>query len=83
MKNIGKKVTLLLIGIIIPLVSVFIFKGFQVTQNEEDYYLLNNGWHIEINDTVYEVEAVEKMYDDFYYKIDNYTWVKEDWVEKI
>lgn len=54
MKNIGKKVTLLLIGIIILLGSVFIFKGFQVTQNEEDYYVLNNGWHIEINDTVYE-----------------------------
>lgn len=36
-----------------------------------------------INDTVYKIEAVEKMYDDFYYKIDNYTWVKEDWVEKI
>ena len=64
MKNIGKKVTLSLIGIIILLVSVFIFKGFQVTQNEEDYYVLNNGLEV-----LSEISAIKHIIIFKLYKI--------------
>lgn len=36
-----------------------------------------------IDDEVYEVEAVEKLNGERYYKIDYFTWVIEDWVEKV
>lgn len=36
-----------------------------------------------IDDEVYEVEAVEKLRGELYYKIDYFTWVIEDWVEKV
>lgn len=54
MKKGQKIITLLFIGIIIVLGSVSLYQGIHVTQNEADYYVLSQGWHIEINDTEYE-----------------------------
>ena len=54
MKKKQKIIILILIGIIIILGSVFLYQGLQVTQNKADYFELKDGWHIEINDTVYE-----------------------------
>lgn len=61
MKKKQKIITLILISVIILLGGVFFYQSLQVKQNGSDYEAIMDGWHIEINDTIYENMSLDEF----------------------